>query len=57
MKKLLIICLSLIVFCSCKKEVSPETTSEWKGNTFVRVETVEKDGSVSYSNITRLNIK
>lgn len=56
MKRILIAFILLMAITSCKKEVvQPEdNTSE---NVYVRIESVSKDGSVSYSPIFRVNMR
>lgn len=56
MKKVLFLFIFALSIVSCKKEVveSQETTPD---NVYVRIESVSKDGSLSYSPIFRVSMK
>ena len=55
MKKLILI-VSLFTI-SCTKTDLVQPTSEWKGDLFVRVQSVGKDSVNTYSPITHIKIK
>jgi hypothetical protein len=57
MKKLTLLLFVGLFLVSCKKEDVPVQSTEWRGTTFVRIESVGKDGKSTYSNITYIKIK